>query len=524
MARRRGDLTVDRVDHAGDATDLLVVGAGPTGLATALQAQAHGARVRVIERRPEAFRPSRAMIMQSRTLEVLRPLGVAEDLLARADRSPRAQLHLGDRTVAAELGDVALRDTAYPHLTLVRQADVEDVLANALAARGVGVERGVELVGASWDDEGARALVRRDGRAVEVDSRFLVGCDGPDSLVRRLAGIGWRGARYAQEVVLADVELDGELSPGVLHVVAGPRGLVFLFALGEGATWRLLGTRAAPHEERGAFGPPGGEVPVAEVQRLLDEAGLGVLVVEQVWSSRVPLQHRLATSFRSGPVFLAGDAAHASSPAGAQGMNTGILDAVNLGWKLAFAASDGRPALLDSYDLERRPAAAQVLALTHLIFFAEASTRRLPAFVRGTVLPIAAPAVPVLLRQRQLMAAVVALLSQRWVRYRTSPLSVVGTATSRGARPGDRLPDQAVTCQDRSQHLHELTAAPGIHVLLERGASEPDLGPAAPRVTVHRIESWPGRGLVAVRPDGHVGFRSGSPDADRLASWLRLVS
>jgi len=144
--------------------------------------------------------------------------------------------------------------------------------------------------------------------------------------------------------------------------------------------------------------------------------------------------------------------------------------------------------------------------------------------VRGTVLPIAAPAVPVLLRQRQLMAAVVALLSQRWVRYRTSPLSVVGTATSRGARPGDRLPDQAVTCEDRSRHLHELTAHPGVHVLLERGAPEPDLAPAGPRVTVHRIDSWPGRGLVAVRPDGHVGFRSGSPDAGRLSSWLRLVS
>jgi len=209
-------------------------------------------------------------------------------------------------------------------------------------------------------------------------------------------------------------------------------------------------------------------------------------------------------------------------------MNTGILDATNLGWKLAFAAGDGHLAgrhaeLLASYDPERRPAAGQVLALTHLIFFGEASTHPLPAFLRGVVLPYAAPALPVLLRQRPLVAAALALLSQRWVRYRSSPLSVEGSATSRGARPGDRLPDQTVTCEGRPLRLHELTAQPGLHVLLERSTVAPEPPPAAPLVTVHRIESWPGRGLVAVRPDGHVGYRTGRAVAGELEAWLRLV-
>src|SRR5690554_5182234 len=135
VARGRRGLRLD--------ADVLVVGAGPAGLATALQAYDNGASVRVVERRPEAFRPSRAMIMHPRTLESRRPLGVTDDLLDRGDRAPTAELHLGPRSVTVQLADVALRDTAFPHLTLLRQMDVEEVLANALKQRGVEVERGV---------------------------------------------------------------------------------------------------------------------------------------------------------------------------------------------------------------------------------------------------------------------------------------------------------------------------------------------------------------------------------------------
>ncbi len=506
--------------------DVLVVGAGPTGLALALQAHAHGAEVRVVERRPEQARPSRAMVVHPRTLESLRPLGVAEALLARGDRAPRGVLHLGRRDVAVRLGDVALGDTAYPHLTLLRQMDVEDVLAAALLERGVEVERGVELVGAAavrGAEARARALLRSGDRLEEATCRFLAGCDGPASTVRRHAGLAWRGAPYREEVVLADVELEGDLAPGALHVGAGRSGLVFVFALGESATWRVLATRPS-RAGAGDFGQPGGEVAAEEVQRLVAAGGLPGRVTGLSWSARVRLQHRVADSFRAGPLFLAGDAAHTHSPAAAQGMNTGILDAVNLGWKLALARSPSRYAdLLDSYDQERRPVARQVLALTHLVFLAEASTNPVSSFLRGTIVPWAAPLLPMALGRQRLMAAVVRMLSQGWVRYRRSPLSLEGRPPGRGPRPGDRLPDQDVTCAGRPTRLHDLTASPGIHVLLERDALAPDLGSAAAPLAVHRIQSWPGEGLVAVRPDGHVGFRCGHADAAQLDSWLRLV-
>ncbi|MGH3333696.1 MAG: FAD-dependent monooxygenase, partial [Nocardioidaceae bacterium] len=485
------------------------------------------ASVRVVEQRRDQFRPSRAMIMHPRTLESLRPLGVTASLLDRGDMAPKAELHLGRKRVSADLAGLDLPDTAFPHLTLLRQMDVEEVLAHALEQRGVPVERGTELVDVKPgpDDDPFVHATLRSGNGVEVTTcRFVAGCDGPDSTVRDIAGIGWQGGSYREEVVLADVELDGGLTPGVLHVVAGRQGLVFLFALGEGATWRVLATRPCRADDV-PFGQPGREVPASDVQRLLDVSGLEATVTELRWSAQVRLQHRLADSFRNGRLFLAGDAAHAHSPAAAQGMNTGILDAVNLGWKLAFAADDGEHTdLLASYEQERRPVARQVLALTHLVFYAEASTHPLPALLRGTLVPLAAPALPLLLSQRRLMAEVVRVLSQRWVRYRHSVLSVEGTpSASEGPRPGDRLPDADVRYDGRVVRLHELTARPGVHVILSRDAEGLDARALAPRVSVHRLKSSPGRGLVAVRPDGHVGFRCGEADPARLRAWLDLV-
>src|SRR5689334_13631042 len=166
----------DRRLMTGQA-DILIAGAGPAGLALALQARAHGAAVRIIDRRPEAARPSRALILHARTLEVLRPLGVTQALLARSDTAPAADLQLGSRLVRITLGGLALPDTAFPHLTLVRQMDVERVLARALADRGIEVERGTELAAVRDEPGGARALLRTPAGSEQARFGFAVGCD-----------------------------------------------------------------------------------------------------------------------------------------------------------------------------------------------------------------------------------------------------------------------------------------------------------------------------------------------------------
>ncbi|WP_426624704.1 FAD-dependent monooxygenase [Leifsonia sp. McL0607] len=513
-------------------TDVLVVGAGPTGLTTALEASAHGASVRIVDRRSQLFRPSRAMMLHARALECLRPLGVTTELLDRADTSPEVRLHLGVRAVQVRLGRVDLSDTAFPHLTLVRQADVEDVLCSALLARGIRVEWGTEFVGPraiGGGEGGVRAVLRSPGsRDTQHRSRFVVGCDGQTSTVRTLVGAAWRGAPYRVEAILADIELGSALEPGLLHVAVGPSGLTFLFALGEGATWRMLATRPARAAASGSFGQLGPSVPADEVRLLLRGTGLAGTIERVSWSARVPLQHRVASVFRRGSLFLAGDAAHAHSPAGGQGMNNGILDAVNLGWKLGFAATGSpTPELLDSYEVERRRAAQEVLVLTHLIFFAEASPNPVARLGRGVLLPVVAPLLPLLMRQRLLTAAAVRLLAQPYVRYRHSPIS--RDALPRGgrrSRPGDRLPDQTVVVDGGTARLHQLTASPGIHLLLGRDVPDDaadDTLPTGPMLHRHRLDDRPGTELVAVRPDGYIGFRCEAGDRHLLAEWLQRL-
>ena len=512
---------------SGAAADVLVVGAGPTGLALALHAHDHGAQVRIVERRADPFRPSRALIVHPRTLEVLRPLGVTETLLDRGAVSPAVRLHLGGREIPVQLGGFEIPDTAFPYLLFIRQAVVEAVLSQAFADRGLEVERGVELIDLHHDADGADATLRRAGITQTASCRYVAGCDGPASTVRRLAGMRWRGGPYAQEIVLADLELETDLARQA-HVVAGREGLLFVFAPGEGATWRLLATRSrrdgADHTDE-----PTGTVSTNQLQDLLDDAGLPARVDDVAWSSRVHLEHRIASGYRQGPLFLVGDAAHVHSPAGGQGMNTGIQDASNLGWKLAFAATNtARTAtgdlLLESYERERRPVARKMLAMTHALFWAEAGTDPIARFARGSLAPLASPVIPRVLRYGPLVAAGIRRLSQLHVHYHHSEISVEGTPRSHhGPRPGKRLPDSAVEVAGGRTRLHELLAHPGVHVLLDRDAGRLPEQASHRLVDVHRILDWAGTGVCVVRPDGYVGFRCAGFEPRQVADWLALV-
>jgi 2-polyprenyl-6-methoxyphenol hydroxylase-like FAD-dependent oxidoreductase len=497
-------------------TEVLVVGAGPTGLALALQAHDHGAAVRVVERRVGP-RPSRALVVHPRTLECLHPTGVVPELAARADRDPRASLHLGSHEVSIDLDELTLDDSQFRHPWLLRQHDVEEVLAAAVAARGIRVERGTELVALVPGRDDARVALHGPGGPEVTTAYRVVGCDGAEGPVRRLAGIPSSETRYRQEIVLADIELATGLEAGVTHVCAGWAGVVFVFALGERATWRILATRAP----RGGGDGPGRE----DLQRLLTTAGLPGQVTDVAWSARLRLTRRLAATYRRGPVFLAGDAAHTHSPAAAQGMNLGLQDALDLGWKLGFAPSSSDPdRLLDSYEEERRPIARMSAGLTDLVFWAESSPTALAGLLRGVLAPLAAPLVPSLLRHRVLTQPALRLLSGLTINHRHSSLS--GADTRRGRLcPGDRLPDRGVVHDGHRVRLHQLIARPGVHVLLARDA--PPLPPelVGSLLTVHRLDDRPGRTVLAVRPDGYVGHRSDGTDPAHLdlRAWLDRI-
>ncbi|HEY7174455.1 MAG TPA: FAD-dependent monooxygenase, partial [Micromonosporaceae bacterium] len=381
---------------------------------------------------------------------------------------------------------------------------------------------GTELVALDATGECPRVTVRGQDGVEEDEYVWVAGCDGATSTVRGLAGIGWSGSAYRHDILLADVELSGSMRADSVHLGLGRRGLCLLFPCGESAAWRLLATRPTNTSttEAGQFGPP---LPRAELAQVLAEARIPARISDVAWSSRIGLQHRLAESYRRGGVFIAGDAAHVNSPAGGQGMNTGIQDAANLGWKLALAPKSARlEELLDSYEQERRPVARSVRRLTDVVFLAESSTDPLTAWVRGSIAPHVGKLLPTVMGRRRLVAHGFRLAAQLGVGYRRSVLSVPPSPWwARGLRPGDRLPDADVTVDGRTARVHEAIASPGVHLLIGPDGSVPIVN--RDTVSVHRVDApqWPG--VIAVRPDGYVGLVADSVDDIALRRWLLMV-
>jgi 2-polyprenyl-6-methoxyphenol hydroxylase-like FAD-dependent oxidoreductase len=529
----------------------VIVGAGPTGLTLAAQLQQFGTSIRVVDRQLDRVHESRALVMQPRTLEVLRGLGIAETLVERGNDAVQLRMHFGERVVGMRLFDIGLEDTAYPFLLFISQAETESILSEHLAARGVPVERGVELISFSARSEEVACTLRDgDGRTEQVRCRYLVGCDGAHSTVREGAGIAFEGGSYSQTFVLADLEVDGDLERGAAHTFLGDLGILLFFPLATPATWRIVGMR--PSTEDAHDGDQATERLSLELQRICDRFTGGTLRVhDPVWLTYFRLHHRQAARYRTGRIFVAGDAAHVHSPAGGQGMNTGIQDAWNLGWKLALVARGvADPALLDSYESERLPVGRFVLRFTDRASSIAISDKTFVRLIRAQIAP---RLLPLLLRLRKGRAYAFRTLSQLAIRYRHSLAVQEGPRAPRtGPRAGDRLPDARIVLDGRESWLHEAVAAPAFHLLLCGPATDwPRNHTVASQrrqgalLAVHRLtrdaEAAPGILLdpsgktlerlgaqqaaqYVVRPDGHIGYRSGGTDmlgAERfLARWL----
>lgn len=461
---------------SGGDLDVLIVGAGPTGLALATQLRAFGVRFRIIDRSLERARESRALAVQARTLELLDSIGLADTLVSRGRTSTRLVIHLGARAVAGvQLGEIGATDTRFPFILFVSQAETERLLVDHLAGSGVSVERGVELAEFTGDDSGVGcALRRRDGADEQVRATYLVGCDGAHSVVRKGAGFSFEGGSYPQDFVLGDVEADGPLEPGAINSFVGGGGVAMFFPLGAPSTWRVIAMRAAGStaRSRNAASPDESTVDdltLDELQEIVAPPTDGsVRVRDPVWLTHFRLHHRQIEHYRKGRVFLAGDAAHIHSPVGAQGMNTGIQDAWNLGWKLALVTRGlAKPQLLESYEAERWPVGRFLLRYTDRIFgtFTRAmSAGPAATWVREMVVP---HVVPWVLGSRRLRGAAFRFVSELAIRYRRSPAIHEGfPRLRRGPRAGDRLPDARLTRDWQPVALQRIVVGPHLSLLL----------------------------------------------------------
>src|SRR2546421_5452810 len=430
-------------------TDVLIAGAGPTGLVLALWLTRLGVRVRIIDKTPEPATTSRAIAVQARTLELYRQIGLADDVVDRGRRASAVNLWVSGRRVArAVFGDMGAGISPYPYALIFSQDEHERLLIARLSEIGVEIERRTELV--DFEVEGDRVLARLkgpDGAVTRCAAAYLAGCDGAHSAVRETLNIGFTGGTYAHAFYVADVDSGGAAMNGEVHVAVDRTDFLAVFPLKGDRRARLVGTVRDEGEHQHE------QLSWNDVsKRVIDWMRIDVARVN--WFSTYRVHHRVADRFRTGRAFLAGDAAHIHSPVGGQGMNTGIGDAVNLAWKLAAVVrGDADQAILDTYETERIAFARRLVATTDQAFTGVTSSS---AFARALRLHIVPVLIPSLFAFRAIRRLAFRTVSQTAVNYRGSALSRGAAGPGQG---GDRLPWVKTNAgDDRADNFAPLTS------------------------------------------------------------------
>lgn len=521
------------------ATDVLIVGAGPTGLTAANVLARYGVDYRIIDRTSGPVEETRALVVQAKILELFDKLGLADQAVAEGQRIGAAEMlkrgnHVGKLSF---FEDDRADLSPYPFALIYEQNRTERLLLQSLGESGRGVEWDTELRSLTRMPDGVTAAVRHaDGSGETIEAGWVIGADGAGSPVRHSLGLSFEGDTYEESLFLADLELEWDFEPHRLYLDLTPGGFYAFFPMPGENRFRLVGS--LPEELEGRE-----EITSKDVQNLLDgHSGVRTRVTAARWTSVYRIHRRMTRNFRVGRAFLAGDAAHVHSPAGGQGMNTGIGDAYNLAWKLALVVKgQAKPELLDSYEAERMPFARAILNGSDRGFSLQITSNPL---AKGPKLF----AVPLLFR---LVSAVRPLsrwafwfVSQLWTRYRESPAVTQDGPVKRGPRAGDRAPYgffesgpesgksifEALRGTDHHLLVFEGEGQDGARLEAAREEIEGLLGRYELPVRVHRITSENRQlhrrygvrepGAFLIRPDGHIAYRGGASDIVGLKLYL----
>jgi 2-polyprenyl-6-methoxyphenol hydroxylase-like FAD-dependent oxidoreductase len=496
-------------------SDVLIIGAGPTGLVLALWLTRLGVRVRIIDKTAEPGTTSRALAVQARTLEFYSQTGHAEMVVRQGRKTMAANLWVaGKRAAQAVIGEMGVGLSPFPYVLIFPQDEHERLLIERLAEAGVQVERRTELT--AFEDTGSAVVAHlqsADGETETCEAAYIAGCDGAHSIVRQSLQVGFAGGVYDHLFYVADVQASGATMNGELHIALDNSDFLVVFPLRAEGQARLIGTvrQQATRQQELSWDDVNTHV----------LAWISIDVKRVNWFSTYRVHHRVAAHFSRGRAFLLGDAAHIHSPVGGQGMNTGIGDAVNLAWKLA-AVVRGRAdaSLLDSYEPERIAFARRLVSTTDRAFTAVTSSGAVARIVRLHLVPLLLPPVYSLKAARRFIFRTV---SQTAVSYRESGLSEGQAGTVHG---GDRLPwvrlgdsdnFAPLTSLDWQAHVYgEATAE------LESACKDRRLplhvfpwGPAVRRSGLRR------NAVYLVRPDGYVALADAAGSAQAVLSYLQ---
>lgn len=419
---------------------VLVVGAGPVGMTLAAELSRYGAPVRIIDQRLEPATESKAIGIHARTLEYLEAMGVLDEFLDNGLQVKNINIHMdGKRATQIKLDRI---NSPFPFALNIPQVRTEAILGAHLNQSGIIVERGTELVALARNADGMQTLVRHhDGKEERIDASYLVGCDGSRSVVRQQAEIPFVGSDDGDVFALADVSLAGSFERDGWHIFLHDSGLLLLFPLPDDR-WRVIATLSQE---------PPRQPDMAFFQKLMNERKVPpTALTECHWTSSFTVRKRMAPFYREGRVFLAGDAAHIHSPAGGQGMNTGMQDSVNLAWKLAWVLAGRSPEnLLDSYNEERIKVGNEVLALTNRLTQLATLRNTMAVRLRKVMLPFLGGLDFVQFKIADSLEEVA--INYRGTAMLDDAVGISGRSFtsslfgSGGPVPGDRAPDGTVT-------------------------------------------------------------------------------
>ncbi|HKS27183.1 MAG TPA: FAD-dependent monooxygenase [Pyrinomonadaceae bacterium] len=509
-------------------TDVAIIGAGPTGLSLACQLLRYGVDFRIVEKNEGVTPYSKALGVHARTLEIYEQLGLAREAVERGEIAKKFRLLEGGE-VRAELPfeDIGQNLSPYPFLLILEQSKNEQLLYEHLQARGRDVLWSTALEGFSQDAEGVTVEIKREtGEAGTIRAKYLVGCDGAKSPVRHMLGLTFEGSTFERMFYVADAQVDWALPHDALQVCLGRDVFTAFFPMKGDKRYRIVGTFPEGLDKDES------EVLYEEIEQQIKlEAKLELEISHVNWFSLYKVHSRRVNKFSEGRCFVTGDAAHIHSPAGAQGMNTGIQDAYNLAWKLALVIKGAAPEkLLETYNEERLENAQRLLETTDRMFELGAGSSWLISFIRTTIFPTVAE---YLLRFDIVKRAIFPLLSQIGINYRHGSLSDHTRDEELEVKPGDRMPYFLVEGESIYDRLRE----PRFHLLI---FSEEDAGDYqklcgeleskyAPLLDCHRVPLNPrvreifgtdGGFMLLLRPDNYIGFISREVSAGAVTDYL----
>ena len=506
---------------------MIIVGAGPTGLSLACQLARYGVDFVVVERNEGVTPYSKAIGVQARTLEIYEQMGLAQRAVERGAVAGRGRMLVGGEVRGEiDFSNIGEGLSPYPFVLMLEQSKNERLLYEYLLAHGKEVRWGSELEHFSQTEANVTARVKAPGGASQiVEARYLAACDGAKSPVRHALGLGFEGSTFERMFYVADAQVDWPLSHDALHICLAKETFVVFFPLKGERRYRIVGV--FPEE----FAREEGDVLYEEIEeRIRGEAQLELNVHDVEWFSTYKVHTRHAGSFRAGRCFLAGDAAHVHSPAGAQGMNTGIQDAYNLAWKMALVLRGAAgEKLLETYNEERLENARNLLRTTDRMFQFAAGPEWPLAFLRTSVIPSVAK---YLLGLDAVKNFVFPLVSQIGINYRHSPLSRHAGGERFRVKAGDRMPYLVIDGESIYDRLRE----PKFHWLVFSSSpggppappSEPD-GRHAGLVDSHAFPLTPQAAEifgadepfgVLLRPDNYVGCVSAGTASDGVRLYL----